>query len=354
MASKKKSSKPAAPTPRNFADEMQQISQAAQASAQAQADQAIRTNQAYIDQSLKATRDIGNMLDNGYTQNARDQINGALGQINPMLNDAGQVEGLGGVLANLGNSAAQNAVPTEIEKMLQSQALQDLSLGGTLSAEDQRNARQGALSAFASRGTAVGTPAALSEVLNRQAFSDQRLANRRSFADSVNTSLLNNQNARLGMAGNLLGQAGNTYAQGAGMRQNAAGLGLQGAASLINIDPLQRALGSNIPIASQGASSNLTSNAYNGILGYGQDLYNTNLNMQASLYNTYQNNQAALKAAQIGAQGAAAGARSASTGGMLGSSIGALGSIGGGVASGMATSSALSSAMVAAGGTAAF
>jgi hypothetical protein len=67
----------------------------------------------------------------------------------------------------------------------------------------------------------------------------------------------------------------------------------------VALDPYQRALGSNIPIASQGNAASMIGQSFNGTMGYGSDLYNTNLNMGASIYNTYNTNQAALKAAQI-------------------------------------------------------
>ena len=75
--------------------------------------------------------------------------------------------------------------PSAIEGELSNQALSDLRLGGSLSAEDQRMAQQAARSAFASRGLNQSNISAVGEVLNRQQYSDQRLNERRAFAGGV-------------------------------------------------------------------------------------------------------------------------------------------------------------------------
>jgi hypothetical protein len=78
------------------------------------------------------------------------------------------------------------ASPLETE--LQQQALTDLKLGGQLSPEEARAAVQAARGASSARGLGQGTPAAVLEVLNRDAASRGRLDARRSFAAGVDTN----------------------------------------------------------------------------------------------------------------------------------------------------------------------
>jgi len=116
------------------------------------------------------------------------------------------------------------------------------------------------------------------------------------------------------------------YGQQAGLGQTTASLQQGMAQSQVALDPYQRALGSNMPIATISPSANLIGQAYGQTMNYGSDLYNTNTNMQASIYNSYQNNQAALRGANMQAGATAAASRN----NMMG-----MGIAGGGMAVGM-------------------
>jgi hypothetical protein len=117
------------------------------------------------------------------------------------------------------------------------------------------------------------------------------------------------------------------YGQQAGLGQTTAALGQGMAQSQVALDPYQRALGSNMPIATIGPSTNLIGQAYQNTMNYGQDLFNTNTNMQASIYNSNMNNQAALRGAGLygGAAGAAGNsAMGAGIGTLIGAGIGTM------------------------------
>lgn len=370
---------PTAPAPRDFAAEMAQMSAMAQQVAANQSKQALATNQGFINQSIAATDTLAGRLgddswnsytqslraaldglpnriringrnvpkrqviqqfeagklnlqqlpsnlqaqlletvgpppQNTWTQRAEGQIDSAMGQLPSMATAADEVRSLAGI-------ARDSVGGTEIERELQRQAEAELALGRALTPEQERAAQQSVRGAMAARGLAVGTPAAIGEVLMRDAYATEREGQRRAFAGNVNQMLTSNQQSRLGLAANL-------YGNESGMRQNTAALGLAGAQGYIGTDPYQRALGSNIPIASQGASTSLANNAYGQVLAYGSDLYNTNLNMQASQYNSYLNNRAALQGAGIMGNAQKAAGNAAMTGAVTGATIAAVGTIG--------------------------
>jgi hypothetical protein len=262
----------------------------------------------------KIMETVGPPPQNTWTQRAEGQIDTAMGQVPGMAAAADQVQGLAGI-------ARDSVSGTEIERELQRQAEAELALGRALTPEQERAAQQSVRGAMAARGLAVGNPSAIGEVLMRDAYATEREGQRRAFAGNVNQMLTSNQQSRLGLAGNL-------YGQESGMRANTAALGMAGAQSYVGTDPYQRALGSNIPIASQGAATSLANNAYGQVLAYGSDLYNTNLNMQASQYNSWQNNQAALQGAGIMGSAQRAAGNAAMTGAVAGASIAAVGTIG--------------------------
>ena len=116
---------------------------------------------------------------------------------------------------------------------------------------------------------------------------------------------------------------GSLYGQQAGIAQNQYANNLGLAQAQVALDPYQRALGSNIPIASQGNAASMIGQAYGNSMNYGSDLFNTNTNMQASIYNSYMNNQAALQGARLQA-GATAGAGNSAMIGGIASGAGAL------------------------------
>ena len=303
-----------APPPRDYQAEMAAMAQLAQQMAAASSASQLKTNQGMIDQALKATDTISGKLNNGYTAKALGLVDGAAGQIAPMQGLADQMQGLS-------TQALGQTGQTEIEKQLQSQALGDLALGRSLTPEQERAAQQSARAGFAARGMAVGTPSAVAEILNRDAYSQNRLDARRAFAGTVDQA--NNQavNSRMATAGSLLGQS-------FGAQQNVGQMGQSAAQSYAALDPYGRALGSNIPVASQGPSASLTGQVYGSAMNYASDLFNTNYNAQWSNYLNGQNNAAALQSGQM--QATAAGQAGNSS--MMGAGIGAAGAILGGVA----------------------
>ncbi|MEI6033532.1 MAG: hypothetical protein WCS65_04510 [Verrucomicrobiae bacterium] len=303
------------PAARDYESEMRMMTQYAQAFAAAQAEQQLKTNQGMIDQSLAATGKIaGTLGDSPYTKSALARLDAAGTNYDAMAPQAQQ-------MALLGGQAVGDVGGTEIERQLESQALSDLAIGRSLSPEQERAAQQSARAGFAARGMATGTPSAVAEILNRDVYAQNRLDSRRAFAGSVNQAQTQNRISRLGTAGNLLGQT-------AGVYQN-MGAGQQSLAqSYVGADPYQRALGSNIPIASQGASASMTSSAFGQMAQYGSDLFNTNYNAQWSDYLNGQNNSLAMQMGRMQQGSAAAAGNQATTGAM----IGAGGAIIGGVA----------------------
>jgi len=121
------------------------------------------------------------------------------------------------------------------------------------------------------------------------------------------------------------------YGQQAGLGQTTASLQQGMAQSQVALDPYQRALGSNMPIATIAPSAGLIGQAYGQTMGYGQDLFNTNTNMQASIYNSFQNNQAALQGARMQAGAANQAGMMGMLGSLGGGGMAAAGSIGGAV-----------------------
>jgi hypothetical protein len=150
---------------------------------------------------------------------------------------------------------------------------------------------------------------------NQSANYNANYANQ-NFLQSVASQNFNQFSGQQSMLGSL-------YGQQAGIAQNQYANNLGLAQANVALDPYQRALGSNIPIASQGNAANMIGTAYGQTMNYGSDLFNTNTNMQASMYNSFQNNQAALRGAQLQA-GATAGASQNS---MMGSGIAAGGMV---------------------------
>lgn len=316
MADKKK--KATAPAARDLGAELGAATSAAEAYARAQSAAAIETNQAFIDQALAATGTIAGNLNNGYTTKALGQLDAAGAQI-PQL---GMLADRMGALAGV---AEGDVGGTEIERLLEAQALEELGLGRSLSVEQEREATQAARQGMAVRGMAVGTPSALAEILARDTYAGARQESRRAFAGNVNQLTTNNRLQRLGTAGNLLGQT-------AGTRGNLVQLGTGLGQAYIAVDPYQRALGSNIPIASQGPSASMTSNAFGQVLGYSSDVANSNYNAQWSEYLRKQNEAAAKKYGGLGYSSAGGGGMGTTLGAGIGTGVGAgIGALFGGV-----------------------
>jgi hypothetical protein len=99
-----------------------------------------------------------------------------------------------GALGSMSSAAAGSNVGASpyagaLEGTLGGQALADLQLGGKLSAADTRQAQQGARAAYAARGLYDSNGAIGAEILNTDALSRQRLAERQQAAAGAATAL---------------------------------------------------------------------------------------------------------------------------------------------------------------------
>ena len=197
----------------------------------------------------------------------------------------------------VGEELQAASAPNAIEAQLQRDAESELALGRSLSPEQQREASQSARAAFAARGLGTSMGSSAAEILNRDAYGQQRLDARRGFAAGVNQMDLARRQRRIGLAG-----------------------------AYTELDPFRQSIG---PAFGLGAStlSNTTGqvgNIFANSLQQSGNVSSFNTNMLASNRNAVLNNNAAMQAAamQAGAQQNA---------GMMGM----LGGIGGGVASGL-------------------
>jgi hypothetical protein len=259
---------------------------------------------------------IGTAAPNLYTRRATDQLIAAEDQ-------ATQLGRIGDYTEQLGYTAAGDLQGTDIERELQAQALRELSLGRTLTPEQERQAAQQARAGMSARGLGVGNAALAAEILNRDAFASAREADRRNFAGSTNQMLVGNRQNRLGLVGNILGQSANT-------RQNQANLRTALAGANLTVDPYARALapGAGIGSSTLGQSGQMIGNTYNTATQMAGNVASFNANMLDSRYNNYQNNLAALRGAQI----QAGAANQAGMMGMIGSLGGGAMSAGGSIA----------------------
>jgi hypothetical protein len=332
----------AAPRKRNFKTELGAMTAAGQAIATAQADAAMRVNDRFQQSAQDSTRSIADNLNNDYTRAAQgnlasaqaglDQVNAAqsgLGQLREQYAARGQDPAMSRM-----NEWAMAAEQDRLLRELETQAAQELALGRALTPEQERAATQAARSGMAARGLGTGNTAMATELLNRDAYASRREADRRGFASSVANQTLADRQANRAFLGSVAGMnfdqgqartsmLSGLYGQQGGLGQTTASIGQGMAQSNVALDPYQRALGSNMPIATIGPSTGLIGQAYGQTLGYGQDLFNTNLNVQGSLYNTYNTNQAALQAARITGGATQAAGNAAMMGGMM-SGLGSL------------------------------
>lgn len=194
-----------------------------------------------------------------------------------------------GVL-NQGTGIRQTANQAYLTRNESNLARQQAALGASYEAAQQRamaNAGYQQQAALSNQDANLRAQQA-----NQQANQTQEQYNRAFLGQVAGMNFDQNQ-ARTSMLSGL-------YGQQAGLGQTTASLQQGMAQSQVALDPYQRALGSNMPIATIGPSAGMIGQAYGQTLGYGQDLFNTNLNAQASMYNTGQNNQAALRAAKLG------------------------------------------------------
>lgn len=213
---------------------------------------------------MQTARELGQNLDNEYLQRTRGVI---------------------------GEELQAASAPNRIEAELQRQAEEELALGRSLTPEQMRGATQSARAAFAARGLGTSAGSSAAEILNRDAMGEQRLAERRGFAGSVNQMDLARRQRRLGLA---------------------VGYG--------DLDPYARALGPAFQVgsATMGQGTQMIGNTFANATQTAGQVESFNANMAANRYNSWANNAAALQGA-----GMQAGAASqAGTMGMIGAGAG--------------------------------
>lgn len=93
--------------------------------------------------------------------------------------------GAGSALLDKLNEAALTVQPSAIRTELEKQAMAELSLGRSLSPEQERAATQSARLAYAARGLQDSGASLAAEVLNRDSYAGAREAGRRTFAANV-------------------------------------------------------------------------------------------------------------------------------------------------------------------------
>jgi hypothetical protein len=303
-----------------------------------------------------------------------DQVSGA------RVADVKQVQSTGIDASTAEQALMREATGGGLLGQLQSQAARDLSLGRSLSAEQERAATQQARAGMAARGLGAGTGALAAEVLNRDAYASARETDRRAFASGVlNQGTGIQQAANQAFMGRMEGNrarelqsalanfegaqqramADAGYAQQAALANQAANQGqfnanrafLQnvnqtligneaaraqqrlGLAGLYgNLDPYRAAMGPAFGLGSTtlGQTSGQVRDIYGGSLAMAGNVESFNTNMAATDRNTILNNNAALKAASItGSASNNAGWMS-----MLGGLAQGAGSVGGGYLAG--------------------
>jgi hypothetical protein len=273
----------------------------------------------YINMQFGTANQLAANLNNAYLQRTRGVIGEELQAASaPSAIEAElQQRGLGDLRA--GPTAIQRqlrddaqrdlaAGPTAIESRLLSDAQRELALGRSLSAEEMRDASQSARAAFAARGLGTSLGSSAAEILNRDQYAQARESDRRNFAGAVNQQYLSNRLAiqdqaaqQAGLAGNLMGNASNVYG-------NSANVSFGGARTMVDIDPMARALGlaGSYSGANMQLGSGLISNAYqnagsvmNQGFGNAANVASFNTNALDSRRNSYMNNQASLQAARM-------------------------------------------------------
>ena len=260
---------PPAPAPIDY-DKMASASiRVAQAQVAAEEESIKRLYPQYIGMQMGTADQLAGKLDNAYLQRSRGII---------------------------GEELQAASAPTAIEAQLQRDAEAELALGRSLSPEEERNAQQSARAAMAARGMATSNAGVGAEILNRDAYGQARLDQRRNFALGANQLDLARRQRRIGLGGMYL-----------------------------ETDPYRQALGPAFGLGgdtlrtSQGQVSNIFANSLN----QSGNVASFNTNMGMSLRNSALNNNAAMQAAAMQA-GASQNA------GMMGM----FGGIGGGVAAG--------------------
>lgn len=197
----------------------------------------------------------------------------------------------------IGEELQAASTPNAIEGELQRQAETELALGRSLTPEQMRDATQSARAAFAARGLGTSAGSSAAEILNRDAYGQQRLDARRGFAAGVNQMDLARRQRRVGLAG-----------------------------AYTELDPFRQALGPafNLGAGTLSNTTNQVGNIFGGSLQQAGNVESFNTNMAMNRYNSVMNNNAALQGAamQAGASG------QAGMMGMIGSGVGAAVGIG--------------------------
>jgi hypothetical protein len=243
MGGSSKQSVPDKPQPIDYAKLMASANEQARAAV----DQQFKSQIKYYPQmeklQLGTVAKIGGNLDNAYTRQAKGVIDTTLERgANALIGTGDRINYLGLRAQDLGEQAAQFAqdptaldnqisqagsqalnvqadqvsMPDQIRNVealnanaestgagalggqLLSSAQSRLANNGQLSEEELRNASQGARGAFAARGLGVGSGAAAAEILNRSAFSRQRMNEDAAFAANVQAQDLSRRQANTG------------------------------------------------------------------------------------------------------------------------------------------------------------
>jgi hypothetical protein len=201
-----------------------------------------------------------------------------------------QLNRLGNEYSALATKAINEADPTSIERELYRQGESDLSLGRALSGEQQRQAEQSARAAMQARGLGTSQAGVAAELLNRDAYGQQREDARRNFAASANNMMSDNVIKRRTAASQYGATAGGMYNQAGSLAGQRFGLLNQAAGQYAAMDPTAM---------SYSLAGGLANNTAMGGLDYAGNLASFNTNRQDSLYNSWMNNSASLNAANM-------------------------------------------------------
>lgn len=208
------------------------------------------------------------------------------------------------------STEAMGAGASDIETEMKRQAMTELGLGSSLSADEERAASQKARQIWGDRGLSVGKPAAAAEILSRYDAGQNRLNQRRAFAQGVDMY----SNEREGMDRSFKGNVATLTA--ANTRDPF--LAILGR-------PSNTAAIANADFTNAGFTQNAAPRLFNPESAYAADIYDTNYNGAAATNIANAN----LSAALYGADQARAGAETAGMYGMVGSIVGgALGGVG--------------------------
>lgn len=189
----------------------------------------------------------------------------------------------------------------EITELLDSQALDDLKLGGSLSPEEERGVQQSSRAAFSARGMALGKPSAIAEVLNRTSASQARKQQRQGFAASREAG-----NRQFTQSATQINDAVNPAMKILGMPTGAA-------AGMGNVMGFIQGVRTPDPGAMMGAG-----------LSYGNDVYGSNFNADWTNYQSKLNQYYASKYGGMGMGGGGINGGMMALGGLAGAGMGAL------------------------------